>query len=127
MSALSTPAEWEQFLKMFAAEPGANEWPGAPAAAEEYLLVTERWLLLLGVAPGGSSWVRRDNHFESTQSLSSWNLTAGAGYRFYEKFRLFAGVGVAGFRGVNIESAGNADRLESKPSPVFSRALQFRP
>lgn len=89
--------------------------------------VSDRWLLQLAVAPGGSSWVRRNGDFESTQSLSSWNMTVGASYRFYEKLWLFAGVGVAGFRGVIIEGDGNEDRLESKPGMVFSLALQFRP
>ena len=89
--------------------------------------VSDRWLLQLAVAPGGSSWAQHDGQFESTQSLSSWNLTLGANYRFYEKFWLSGGVGVAGFRGVTIEGEGVEDRLASKPSLVFSLAIQFRP
>jgi hypothetical protein len=90
-------------------------------------VISDRWLAQLTVAPGGSSWVRRHGDFESTQSLNSWNVTAGASYRFYEKLWLFAGVGVAGFRGVTIEQEDNEDRLESKPGLVFSLAIQFRP
>ena len=89
--------------------------------------ISDRWLLQLAVSPGGSSWARRDGNYESTQSLSSWNMTVGAGYRCYEKIWLFAGVGVAGFRGVTIEGEGIEERLESKPSMVFSFAVQFRP
>jgi len=89
--------------------------------------ISDRWLVQLAVAPGGSSWVQRDGHFESTQSLSSWNMTLGASYRIYDKLWLFAGAGVAGFRSVTIEDEASENRLESKPSPVFSVALQFRP
>ena len=89
--------------------------------------VSDRWLLQLMVAPGGSSWVQRNGNYESTQSLSSWNMTVGAGYRIYEKLWLYTGVGVAGFRGVTIEGESGENRLESKPSMVFSVALQFRP
>jgi len=96
-------------------------WPTVSYAA------SDRWLLQLAVAPGGSSWVRRNDQFESTQSLSSWNMTAGASYRFYEKLWLFAGVGVAGFRGVTIEANDNEDQLEARPSMVISVAIQFRP
>ena len=54
-------------------------------------------------------------------------MTVGAGYRCYEKLWLYAGVGVAGFRGITIEGEDVEERLESKPSMVFSLALQFRP
>lgn len=87
----------------------------------------DRWLLQLMVGPGGSSWVRHDNQYETTESISSWNLTAGAAYRFHGKLWLFAGAGLAGFRGVEIESGGNQTRFESKPSPLFTLAVQFRP
>ena len=89
--------------------------------------VSDRWLVQLAVTPGGSSWVQRDGQFESTQSLSSWNMTLGTSYRFYEKFWLSGGIGVAGFRGVTIEGEGVEDRLESEPGMVFSLAIQFRP
>ena len=96
-------------------------WPTISYAA------SDRWLFQLAVSPGGSSWAQRDGNYESTQSLSSWNMTLGAGYRCYEKLWLFAAVGVAGFRGITIESEEMEDRLESKPSMIFSLALQFRP
>jgi len=96
-------------------------WPTISYAA------SDRWLLQLGIAPGGSSWVRHDDHFESTQSLGSWNLTAGAAYRFQDKLWLFAGVGVTGFRAFTLDDGNNEQRLESKPSTVFSLAIQFRP
>lgn len=87
----------------------------------------DRWLLQLGVSPGGSSWVQRGTDYESTESISSWNLTASTGYRFYEKFWLVAGAGVAGLREVTIENDGNSSQLNSKPSAVFYLAVQFRP
>jgi len=96
-------------------------WPTVSYAA------SDRWLFQLAVAPGGSSWVRHDNHFEATQSLSSWNVTLGAGYRFYGNLWLYSGVGVAGFRGVTIEEEGIEERLQSQPSVIFSLAIQFRP
>jgi len=89
--------------------------------------ISDRWLAQMGVAPGGSRWVQRDSHFESTQSLSSWNLTVGAGYRFYEKFWLSADVGVAGLRGFTSGSGANRERLEANPGLIFSLAIQFRP
>lgn len=89
--------------------------------------LSDRWLLQLGIAPGGSSWVRRDGDFETTESLGSWNFTAGAGYRFYKRLWLFASAGVAGLRAVTMEGGGNRDRLESKPGAVFTLAVQFRP
>jgi len=88
---------------------------------------TDRWIIQTGISPGGSSWVRRGEGYENTESLGSWNLTAGAGYRLHGKIWLFAGAGVAGLRGVEIESGGDLTRFESKPSPVFTLAMQFRP
>ena len=41
MNALSTAAEWNQFLKSFVAALGTNEWPGNPAASEKELLKAE--------------------------------------------------------------------------------------
>ncbi|MGB7747160.1 MAG: DUF6268 family outer membrane beta-barrel protein [Verrucomicrobiia bacterium] len=87
----------------------------------------DRWLLQLGITPGGSSWVRRANNFETTETLDSWNLTAGAGYRLHGKFWLFADAGVAGLRGLKIEGGDNRTRFESKSGAVFTLALQFRP
>jgi hypothetical protein len=87
----------------------------------------DRWLLQLGVAPGGSSWVRRGDDFESTESIGSWNLNAGAGYRFHGNLWLYAGAGVAGLRGVQIERGRDRTRFESKPGGVFTLAIQFRP
>jgi opacity protein-like surface antigen len=88
---------------------------------------SDRWLLQVGLAPGGSSWVVRGNGYETTQSLGSWNLTAGAGYRLHGKIWLFAGAGLAGLRGLKIESGDNQAQLESKPAAVFTLALQIRP
>jgi len=87
----------------------------------------DRWLLQVGLAPGGSSWVRRGNDYETTETFGSWNLDAGAGYRLHGKVWLFAGAGIAGFRGLKIESGGGQSRFESKPGAVFTLALQFRP
>jgi hypothetical protein len=81
----------------------------------------DRWLLQLGLLPGGSSWVIKGDDFETTQSLGSWNLTAGAGYRVYGKLWLFAGAGVAGLRGLEIEGGSNRSRFESNPSPEFPK------
>ena len=88
---------------------------------------TDRWILQLGVAPGGSSWVRRGAGYESTQSFGPWLVNAGAGYRFYGKFWAVASVGLAGLRGVEIDTGGSVSRLESKPGAVFTLAVQFRP
>lgn len=87
----------------------------------------ERWLLQLGLVPGGSSWVRRGSNYETTQSYGSWNLNAGAGYRLHGKFWLFAGAGLAGLRGLKIDGGNDQTRFESKPGAVFTLALQFRP
>jgi len=88
---------------------------------------TDRWLLQLGVSPGGSSWVSRGDGFESAQSLSSWNLTAGAGYRLTGRYWLFTGAGITGLRGFTSERGGEETRLEAQPSPVYTIAIQYRP
>lgn len=87
----------------------------------------DRWLLQLTLGPGGSSWIQHGADYEATESLTSWNLTAGVGYRFHERLWLFAGAGVAGLRGVEIESNGHNAQLDANPSPVFSLSVQFRP
>ena len=87
----------------------------------------DRWILQLGISPGGSSWVRRGAGFETTESVASWDLAAGAGYRLHGKLWLFAGAGLAGLRGVKIEGGGDQTRFESKPGAVFTLALQIRP
>ena len=96
-------------------------WPSLTYAPRD------RWLLQLGLAPGGSSWVKSGDGYQTTESLGSWNLTAGAGYRLSGKIWLFAGAGVAGLRGVQIESGGSQTRFDSQPGVVFTLALQFRP
>jgi hypothetical protein len=96
-------------------------WPSVTYA------LNERWIVKTSLAPGGSSWVRRDGDYESTQSLSSWNWTAGVGYRLHGKLWLLAGAGVAGLRGLAITHSDQRARLESDPSPVFTLSLQFRP
>lgn len=87
----------------------------------------DRWLFQLGIAPGGSSWIQRGDDLETTQTLSSWNLTAGAGYRLQKNFWLFAGAGVAGLRSLKIQGGSDDTDFEMKPGPVFTLALQFRP
>jgi hypothetical protein len=96
-------------------------WPTISYAA------TERWLFQAGVAPGGSSWIRRGDGFESTQTFGSWNASAGAAYRMHGKFWLYAGVGAAGFRGLTIKSGADETGLDAQLSPVYTLAIQFRP
>ena len=88
---------------------------------------SDRWLLQLGLTPGGASWVGRGDGFETTQSLSSWNLNAGVGYRVRGNFWLYASAGVAGLRGIEILSASDEQRFESQPGSVFGLAVQYRP
>ena len=88
---------------------------------------SDRWLLQLGLTPGGASWVGRGDGFETTQSLSSWNLKAGVGYRFHGNFWLTASAGVAGLRGIEILSESDEQRFESQPGAVFGLAVEFRP
>jgi len=86
----------------------------------------DRWLLQLGMTPGGASWVGRGDGFETTQSLSSWNLDARVGYRFHGNFWLTASAGVAGLRGIEILSESDEQRFESQPGSVFGLAVQYR-
>ncbi|MEX0330782.1 MAG: DUF6268 family outer membrane beta-barrel protein [Puniceicoccaceae bacterium] len=86
----------------------------------------KNWILQLGLAPGGGSWVRRRDSYEITEYLGSWNLQAGIGYRLYSHFWLVASGGMAGLRGWELGDS-DALRYESKPSAVFALALQFRP
>jgi hypothetical protein len=85
------------------------------------------WLLQVGIAPGGSSWAANDNGYESTQAFGSWNTTLGIGYQLQGGWWLFAGAGIAGFRGVSQRTSGNEVRLDAEPSPVYTLAIQFRP
>lgn len=87
----------------------------------------DRWLLQLGLAPGGSAWDNWENNLQTTESIGSWNLTAGAAYRFYDKLWLFAGAGVAGLRGIEIQTGTDRTTFDSQPSAVFTLAIQFRP
>ena len=87
----------------------------------------DRWLLTLGLAPGGSSWDNWENNLQTTESIGSWNVTAGAAYRFYGKLWLFAGAGVAGLRGIDIQTGTDRTTFDSQPSAVFTLAVQFRP
>jgi opacity protein-like surface antigen len=86
----------------------------------------DRWLLQLGLAPGGSTWVRRGDGFETVQSFGSWNVNGGVAYRLRGPLWLYGSVGVAGLRGAGIGGA-ETKRFASNPSPVFSLALQIRP
>jgi hypothetical protein len=87
----------------------------------------DRWFYQVALAPGGSSWVRREEGYESSQSLDSWNLSAGVGYRMHGNFWAMASLGVAGLRGVDIGQGGSGARLESEPGAVFTLAVQYRP
>jgi len=89
--------------------------------------LSKRWLFQSGIAPGGSSWVSRGGGVETTQSFGSWNINAGLGYQLHKKLWLFGGAGMAGLRGVKIESSDDRPRFESKPSSLFTLALQIRP
>ena len=75
----------------------------------------------------GSSWVARGSGYESTQSLDSWNLTAGAAYRLTDSFWLFAGVGRTGLRGFTRIGGGNEANFQARSGPVYTLAIQFRP
>jgi hypothetical protein len=86
-----------------------------------------QWLLQLAIAPGGSSWVKRGENYESVQTFGSWNLTASAAHCLYGSLWLSAGAGIAGFRGLTVTNGGSEARFESERSPVFTLALQFRP
>jgi hypothetical protein len=87
----------------------------------------DRWLLQLGIAPGGSTWVKRGDGFESTQSFGSWNLYAGTAYQLQGPYWLFAGVGVTGNRGLTSTWGGVENRFEAQSSPVYILAIQLRP
>ena len=87
----------------------------------------DRWLLQMGISPGGSTWVSRGDGFESTQSLNSWNFTVGAAYRLSGPYWLFAGAGVTGLRGLTSNRDAQEIRFEAQSSPVYTIAIQFRP
>jgi hypothetical protein len=87
----------------------------------------DRWLLQLGIAPGGSSWVGRSDGYETTATFGSFMLNAGTSYRLQENIWLYGGVGIAGFRGLKIGSDSDRPRFEAQPGPVFTLALNFRP
>lgn len=86
-----------------------------------------RWLLQLGVAPGGSSWVSQGDGFENTQTFSAWNLSAGIAYRLQGPWWLYAGAGATGFRGLTQKMPGSESRFEAQSSPVYTLSIQFRP
>ncbi len=81
----------------------------------------------MGVSPGGSTWAKNGDSFEATESLGSWNVTARVGYRFYEHLWLAAGAGLAGWRGVDLSAGNDEVSFKSKPSPMFTLGIEFRP
>jgi len=86
-----------------------------------------RWLVQLGVTPGGSSWVANNDAYESTQAFGTWNTTLGIGYRLHGSWWLFAGGGMTGLRGLKQSTSGRERTLDAEPSPVYTIAIQFRP
>jgi opacity protein-like surface antigen len=87
----------------------------------------DRWLLQLGLAPGGSSWVGRADGYETTLTFGSFTLNAGASYRLHGRIWLYGGAGIAGLRGLKIGSDSDRPRFDAQPGPVFTLALHFRP
>ena len=87
----------------------------------------EDWILQMGISPGGSSWVSRQDRYEVTESFGSWNLAAGLGRRLYGHFWLVGSAGLAGLRAWQLGEDDSALRYEAKPGAVFTLALQFRP
>jgi len=85
------------------------------------------WILQLALSPGGSSWVQRKGEYEVTESIGSWNLVTGVGYRLHEHIWLMASAGVAGFRVWELGEEDSGLRYEAEPSAVFTLSLQFRP
>jgi hypothetical protein len=86
-----------------------------------------RWLLQVGIAPGGSSWISRGDGFESTQTFGSWNLNAGIAYQLEGPWWLHAGAGLTGLRGLTHNVSGDETWFEAQSSPVYTVAIQFRP
>jgi opacity protein-like surface antigen len=85
------------------------------------------WLLQVGIAPGGSSWISRGDGFESTQTFGSWNLNAGVAYQLEGPWWLYAGAGLTGLRGLTHTVSGDETWFEAQSSPVYTVAIQFRP
>lgn len=85
------------------------------------------WIVQLGIAPGGSSWLAHNNGYETTQVLGSWNTSFGVARQLSGPWWLSAGVGRTGFRGASQDRSGNETTLDAEPSPVYTIALQFRP
>jgi hypothetical protein len=87
----------------------------------------KRWLVQLGISPGGSSWSAHDSGYESTHAFGSWNTTFGVGYQLHGSWWLYAGAGRTGFRGATLTTSGTERNLDADRSPVYTIAIQFRP
>jgi hypothetical protein len=88
--------------------------------------VNDRWLLSLGVAPGGSSWQAEPDGARVVYSFVGWNLDARVAWRFYERLWLQCGAGIAGLRRITITTGESATEIKSKPTLAFSVSVQFR-
>lgn len=67
VNALSTPADWNQFLKSFAAACGASEWPGNTGASAEQLLKAES-RLKIKLPPSYRTFLSASNGWRNASS-----------------------------------------------------------
>lgn len=97
-------------------------WPSVTYAPNK------RFFVHLGVAPGGASWRVRDGGEDTVASFGSWNVSAGAGYRFAGHFWLHGEVGMAGLHSLQITSHGKSHLdADINRHPVLTLSVEFRP
>ena len=97
-------------------------WPSVSYAC------TDRLMLRAGFVPAGSQWSLREDGQEADLEFGSWNLMAGGEYRLTKTLWLYAGVGMAGFRGFELSSDGDAEMdIDVDSDPVFALSINLRP
>lgn len=85
------------------------------------------WLLKLGIAPGGFSWLAHDDGYESAQEFGTWNTTFSVSKQLQGSWWIYAGAGVTAFRSIAHVSFGNENRLDAQTSPLYMLGIEFRP
>ena len=76
---------------------------GSVSSPTSLISRADRWLLSVGISPAGSSWVRRQDGYENHAVVELVESHGGGGLSLLQKLWLFGGVGLAGFRGLDLE------------------------
>jgi hypothetical protein len=97
-------------------------WPSVSYAP------TRDLLLNVGAIPSGGTWRLDEDGQDLALSLNGWDVGGGAEYRVWKYGWIYARAGLCGFRGMQVNTDGNADGPEVDPDsqPFFSAGIDMR-